>query len=83
MVDEAIGVELEPGRSIRVVKAPHLLLLKVRAGGPQDLLDAANLKKELEADRPLDVPELETMAQQMGVLRELRSFLKREGQSTS
>ena len=83
MVDEAIGVELEPGCSIRVVKAHHLLLLKVRAGGPQDLLDAANLKKELEADRPLDVPELETMAQQMGVLRELRSFLKLKGQRTS
>ena len=76
MVDEAIAVELEPGRPIRVVRAHHLLLLKVRAGGPQDLLDAANLKTELEADRSLDVPELETMARQMGALRDLRSFLK-------
>ena len=81
MVDEAIAVELEPRRSIRVVKAHHLLLLKIRAGGPQDLLDAANLKQELEADRPLDVPELETMARQIGVLRDLRFFLK--GQSTT
>ncbi len=81
MVDEAIAVELEPRHSIRVVKAHHLLLLKIRAGGPQDLLDAANLKKELETDRPLDVPELETMARQIGVLRDLRFFLK--GQSTT
>ena len=41
--DRAITVTLGRGRPVRVVDLDGLLRLKIRAGGPQDLLDAAYL----------------------------------------
>jgi hypothetical protein len=41
-VTNAVAVQME-GFSVRVVRARELFLLKLYAGGPQDLLDAAQL----------------------------------------
>ena len=41
--DRAVKVRLARGSAVRVVDLDGLLRLKLRAGGPQDLLDAAQL----------------------------------------
>jgi len=53
----AVTVTLSRGRAIRVVDLDGLLRLKLRAGGPQDLLDAAQLLRRhpelVERIRPI------------------------------
>lgn len=44
--ERAVTVTLGQGNAIRVVDLDGLLRLKLRAGGPQDLLDAAQLLKK-------------------------------------
>ena len=55
--DRAVTVTLAGGAAVRVVDLNGLLRLKLRAGGPQDLLDAAQLLKthpeQLEHVRPV------------------------------
>ncbi len=55
--DLAVPVALGSGREVRVVDLDGLLRLKLRAGGPQDLLDAAQLLRrhpeQLERIRPI------------------------------
>lgn len=54
--DQAITVRLARGDAVRVVDLDGLLRLKLKAGGPQDLLDAAQLLRKhpemLERIRP-------------------------------
>ena len=55
--DRAVTVTLARGRQVRVVDLEGLLRLKLRAGGPQDLLDTAQLLRrhpeQLERIRPI------------------------------
>ena len=44
--ERAVTVELGRGNAVRVVDLEGLLRLKLRAGGPQDLLDAAQLLRK-------------------------------------
>jgi hypothetical protein len=57
--DRAVTVTLARGNAIRVVDLDGLLRLKLRAGGPQDLLDAAQLLRRhpelVERIRPIAV----------------------------
>jgi hypothetical protein len=49
-VRNAIFIEME-GLTVRVVQARDLFLLKLGAGGPQDLLDAADLLRMQSPDK--------------------------------
>ncbi len=55
--ERAVVVSLGGGREVRVVDLDGLLRLKLRAGGPQDLLDAAQLLRrhpeQVERIRPI------------------------------
>ncbi len=55
--DRAVRVRLARGSTVRVVDLDGLLRLKLRAGGPQDLLDTAQLLRThpemLERVRPV------------------------------
>ncbi len=61
--------------SVPVVSWPVLIILKLYAGGPQDLLDVRQI---LKVRRPLvnDVQEIESMAQAAGVLSEWTNLWK-------
>jgi hypothetical protein len=55
--ERAVTVTLSQGNAVRVVDLDGLLRLKLRAGGPQDLLDAAQLLRKhpefLDGIRPV------------------------------
>ncbi|MDA2928752.1 nucleotidyl transferase AbiEii/AbiGii toxin family protein [Acidobacteria bacterium AH-259-O06] len=74
MVDEAVEIRLEENLRLRVVKPEHLLLLKLRVGSPQDMLDAARLKEECERQPDYDWSDAERMAQEMGILEKLKKI---------
>jgi len=67
MLDRSIRVVLSGGFSVPVVAPADLIVLKLLAGGPQDLIDVADLLR-----RCGDMPELDGRAAERGVLDLLR-----------
>ena len=67
MLDRAIRVVLPDGSRVPVVAPADLIVLKLLAGGPQDLVDVADLLRRCGA-----MPELEKRAAERGVLDLLR-----------
>jgi hypothetical protein len=71
ILDRAVQVTLPGGARVPVVAPADLIVLKLMAGGPQDLVDVADLLR-----RPGAMPELEERAAERGVLDLLRSVRK-------
>ena len=67
ILDRAVQVTLPGGRRVPVVTPEDLIVLKLLAGGPQDLIDVADL-----LTRCGPMPELEGRAAERGVLDLLR-----------
>ena len=63
MLDRVVRVTLPGGRRVPVVAPADLIVLKLLAGGPQDLIDVADL-----LNRCGDMPELEGRAAERGAL---------------
>ena len=61
--------------SVPVVSWPVLIILKLYAGGPRDLLDVQQLLK-VRRPQANDVQEIESMAQVAGVLSEWKNLWK-------
>ena len=61
--------------SVPVVSWPALIILKLYAGGPRDLLDVHQLLK-VRRPQAKDVQEIESMAQVAGVLSEWKNLWK-------
>ena len=61
--------------SVLVVSWPVLIILKLYAGGPRDLLDVHQLLKVMRPQAK-DVQEIESMAQVAGVLSEWKNLWK-------
>ena len=61
--------------SVPVVSWPVLIILKLYAGGPRDLLDVHQLLK-VRRPQANDVQEIESMAQVAGVLSEWKNLWK-------
>ena len=61
--------------SVPVVSWPVLIILKLYAGGPRDLLDVHQLLK-VRRPQAKDVQEIESMAQVAGVLSEWKNLWK-------
>ena len=61
--------------SVLVVSWPVLIILKLYAGGPRDLLDVHQLLK-VRRPQAKDVQEIESMAQVAGVLSEWKNLWK-------
>ncbi len=59
--------------SVPVVSWPVLIILKLYAGGPHDLLDVQQLLK-VRRPQAEDVQEIESMAQVAGVLSEWKNL---------
>ena len=62
------------GTSVRAVALADLLRLKLEAGGPKDLWDAARLLRRY----PEELPRALVQASSLGVEEELRRWLERE-----
>lgn len=62
MLNRSIRVRIPEGPETPVIAVEDLIVLKLMAGGPGDLVDVADL---LERAGPL--PELETRASELGV----------------
>ena len=78
IIRKATPVAIE-GTVVRVVRAQDLFLLKLYAGGPQDLLDAANL---LRMESPADRAAWKAAAVKLRMGNEYRrclSFVKETG----
>ena len=67
----AVTVELGQGNAVRVVDLDGLLRLKLRAGGPQDLLDAAQLLRK----HPEMLEQVRPVAEAYGEWERLESWL--------
>jgi hypothetical protein len=61
--------------SVPVVSWPVLIILKLYAGGPQDLLDVHQILK-VRRPQAKDVQDIESMAQVAGVLSEWKNLWK-------
>lgn len=64
--------------AVRVIALADLLRLKLEAGGPKDLWDAARLLRRY----PEELPRALAQASSLGVEDELRRWLERENSST-
>jgi len=66
-LDQAVTIRLAPGRAVRVVDLDGLLRLKLKAGGPQDLLDVAQLLRKHPQMRAKVRPVAEAYGQWQGL----------------
>jgi hypothetical protein len=78
--------EVEPitlfGTSLPVVSWPYLVLLKLYAGGPQDLLDAREVLRA-RAPSEADVNALKALATRFGLGEALAGLLQEPGGQTA
>jgi hypothetical protein len=70
------------GCAVPVVAWPTLVLLKVYAGGPQDLLDAASVMTTRTPSAKV-IAEMKGLAETVGVSAELATLLKQMGHDRS
>jgi hypothetical protein len=70
--DRATTLPLAGGKSVRVVDLETLLRLKLRVGGPQDLLDAAKLLRE----HPEMLERTRAVARKYGLWTRIESWMK-------
>jgi hypothetical protein len=68
----AVEVPLGHGDTLKVVDLPTLIHLKLRAGGPQDVLDVAVLLQH----HPTEAARAEELATAYGLAAQLASFTK-------
>jgi len=69
--DRAVTVRLARGSVVKVVDLDGLLRLKLKAGGPQDLLDAAQLLQK----HPEMLAQMRPVAEAYGQWEQLQDFL--------
>ncbi len=70
--DRAVTLELSRGKAVRVVDLDGLLRLKLKAGGPQDLLDAAQLLRK----HPGMVEQIRPVAEAYSEWEQLEGWIK-------
>ena len=68
----AVEVPLSHGEILRVVDLPTLIHLKLRAGGPQDVIDVAMLLQQ----HPAEAPRAAELATAYGLAAQLESFME-------
>lgn len=80
IISSAVEVPLEDkeNRSVPIPLAEDLIVLKVKAGGPQDLLDAEELLK-VAAEKPqgIDFDRLYSLAKRARIDKNLRGLLEK------
>jgi hypothetical protein len=70
--DNAVDVPLGRGRTLKFVDLPTLIHLKLRAGGPQDVLDVVMLLQQ----HPAEVGRARELATAYGLAAQLGSFME-------
>lgn len=65
------------GARVKVATAEHLIILKLRAGGPLDLYDVENILATKATS--LDLDRLEALARRYGVWRKLAALFRERG----
>ncbi|WP_306534264.1 nucleotidyl transferase AbiEii/AbiGii toxin family protein [Geobacter sp.] len=68
-VQRAVGIEFM-GKTVRVLAPEYLIVMKLKAGGPQDLLDAARIVEQSKYDREL----LDALAKRLKVTKRLEKL---------
>ena len=69
--ERAVTVPLAEGKAIKAVDLDGLIRLKLRAGGPQDLLDVAVLLRQ----HPDHVPAARALAEAYGIWRQVEAWI--------
>ncbi len=72
-VSYAVAIDFH-GVIIPVISAEHLIVMKLKAGGPRDLIDA----EELLQTEGLDMTRVETLAKRLRVDKRLAKAKRRE-----
>jgi hypothetical protein len=70
--ENAVDVPLGHGETLKVVDLPTLIHLKLRAGGPQDVLDVVMLLQQ----HPAEVVRAREFATAYGLVAQLESFME-------
>lgn len=70
--DNAVDVPLRRGQTLKVVDLSTLIHLKLRAGGPQDVLDVVMLLQQ----HPTEAAHARELATAYGLAAQLESFMK-------
>lgn len=70
-VQHAVGIEFM-GKTVRVLAPEYLIAMKLEAGGPQDLIDAARIVKQSVYDRKL----LDALAKRLKVTTLLEKLIQ-------
>ncbi|MBI5701266.1 hypothetical protein HZC34_05440 [Candidatus Saganbacteria bacterium] len=76
MVNSASSIKLFENLSIPIALAEDLVVLKLKAGGPQDLVDVQELLKAMKLLKNIDKDRMFAFAKRAGVDRKLDSVLK-------
>lgn len=74
IIDSAEEVSIG-GISVPIAKAEDLVILKLKAGSPRDLLDVEELIKLISLSRAFDRPRLVSLAKRAGVDKKLKQSL--------
>ena len=70
--ENAVGVPLRRGATLKVVDLSTLIHLKLRAGGPQDVLDVVMLLQQ----HPVELVRARELATAYGLAAQMESFMK-------
>lgn len=76
IIDSAEEISIG-GISVPIAKAEDLVILKLKAGSPRDLLDVEELIKLISLSGVFDIPRLLSLAKRAGVDKKLKQFLKK------
>lgn len=67
------------GVSIPVARIEDLIVLKLKAGGPQDLLDVEELIKAAKISKKVDLERLNSLAERAKVSKQLKKLISKTG----
>jgi len=67
------------GTSIPVARIEDLIVMKIKAGGPQDILDVEELFKAAKISKKLDHHRLDTLAERAKVYKKLKNLSAKFG----
>ncbi len=74
-LERAEEIEIEKGLRIPVLQTEDLIIFKLYAGGPQDLVDVQALIDVAKANATLDTPRLLNLAKRLKLNKKLSKFL--------
>jgi hypothetical protein len=76
MVEATQELRISNGLSVPVALAEDMVILKLKAGGPQDLLDVQELLRAMKLGAGIDKDRLTSFAKRAGISKKIDAVLK-------